>query len=280
MRRPIYRPFLSFFAQKQSDRPMILHGSAAIISAAMRSHPVALWGTDSGQAAVEAALTLPLVLFLVLGTLQLFLMGNARVQANYAVFRAVRAGVVNHGDCRAMSDAALAALLPSITRTNESARVIEAFRKRNVSAGYRYFAGEDASHNRQIFWLDRAPVAFTTDEDSNFDQWDLAADPRRLDARMVYWYALRIPFANWVMSRMFLGYYGLQAYSKANPLALTQGSPADGWVGSGDLEMQLRSELAERVSKKQFSFPIVVSHSMRMMSPLRKPFSEQCPRTK
>src|SRR5688572_11906480 len=36
---------------------------------------------DAGQAAVEAALTLPLAVFLVLGTLQLFLMLQARLMA-------------------------------------------------------------------------------------------------------------------------------------------------------------------------------------------------------
>ena len=41
-------------------------------------------GRQSGQAMVEAALSLPLVVFLVLGTLQLFLMLQARVLAQYA----------------------------------------------------------------------------------------------------------------------------------------------------------------------------------------------------
>ena len=41
---------------------------------------------------METALTLPLTLFLMLGTLQLFLMLQARVLTEYAVFRAVRVG--------------------------------------------------------------------------------------------------------------------------------------------------------------------------------------------
>ncbi len=70
---------------------------------------------ESGQAAVEAALTLPLVTFMLLGMLQLFMMLHARVMTQYAAFRATRAGSVNHGDCTRMKHAAIGALLPSFT---------------------------------------------------------------------------------------------------------------------------------------------------------------------
>src|SRR5688500_7914706 len=69
--------------------------------------------SESGQAAVEAALTLPLFMFMILGVLQLFLMLQGRVMAEYAVYRAVRAGSVNHGDCEAMKHAAILSLTPT-----------------------------------------------------------------------------------------------------------------------------------------------------------------------
>ena len=80
-----------------------------------------------GQAAVESALTLPLAVFLILGTLQLFMMFQARLLAHYAAFKAVRAGVVNNGSCAAMNDAALLALMPAFTRTDSVDRVVAAF---------------------------------------------------------------------------------------------------------------------------------------------------------
>ena len=66
-----------------------------------------------GQAAVETALVMPLLVFLLLGTLQLFLVLQARVLAEYAVFRATRSGSVGYGSCTRMRQAALLALLPS-----------------------------------------------------------------------------------------------------------------------------------------------------------------------
>src|SRR5437868_1991201 len=68
---------------------------------------------ESGQAAVEAALTMPMVLFMVMCTLQLFLIIQARLLTQYAVFRATRAGSMNHGDCVPMMHAAVGALIPS-----------------------------------------------------------------------------------------------------------------------------------------------------------------------
>ena len=49
---------------------------------------------------MEAALTLPLVVFLILGTLQLFMMLQGRIMAEYAVFKAVRAGSVTTATAR------------------------------------------------------------------------------------------------------------------------------------------------------------------------------------
>ena len=70
--------------------------------------------SESGQAAVEAALTLPLMVFLMLGTIQLFQMMHARVLAQYAAYRTTRAGSLNHGNCTRMTHAAVLSLMPSI----------------------------------------------------------------------------------------------------------------------------------------------------------------------
>src|SRR5436190_1258062 len=54
-------------------------------------------GARRGQATVEAALTVPLALFLVLGGLQVLLSMQARLMAQYAVARATKVGAANFG---------------------------------------------------------------------------------------------------------------------------------------------------------------------------------------
>src|SRR4051794_8341560 len=83
-----------------------------------------------GQALVEAVLTLPLTVFLILGSIQLFLMQQARLMAEYAAMRAVRAGSVNFGDCRSMTHAAIGAVLPTFARTNTPSDLARAFARR------------------------------------------------------------------------------------------------------------------------------------------------------
>ena len=92
---------------------------------------------DSGQAAVESALTLPVFLFMILGTLQLFLLLQARLMAEHAVFVATRAGSLSSGKCTRMKHAALLTLLPTFTPTHERKRLIDAFadRRRNRKQG-------------------------------------------------------------------------------------------------------------------------------------------------
>ena len=97
---------------------------------------------ESGQAVIESALTLPLTLFLLLGTLQLFLLLQARVLTEYALFRAVRVGSTNSAHCRPMMDAAVLALLPAF-RTylkggSPSSELAAEFRRHGSNNGYKY----------------------------------------------------------------------------------------------------------------------------------------------
>jgi TadE-like protein len=239
---------------------------------------------------VEAALTLPLVIFLVLGTLQLFMMLQGRIMAEYAAFQAVRAGSRNHGDCEPMVHAALAGLLPSVTpylggkgKGSAAEKLASAWKERIGSsgsgddAGPRYAPGKgrDGKHNGPIFWLVReSPRAAEVEspEDSDFDlpRGD-GSQAMRLEVRLIYWYRLRIPFADWVISRMMLAHLGLKNYDAANPL-----NPADakaGWEKSSarviNLDPLIRDELSSRVGSKQYVFPIQATYGMRMMTPAR-----------
>ena len=238
-------------------------------------------GADRGQAAVEAALTLPLVLFLALAVLQLTMLLQARLLAQYAVFKATRAGALHHGECEPMADAALGALLPSFyaftggsSPDRPARKFADAFRAFK-SAGYRFTAPQVGTFDGPVFWLRRdrpdlaelnarGPQAQLAGEDVDFDDPDLAL--MRMEVTLIYWYPMRIPFASWVLSRMAQAHFGIQDYAAVSPLLPTSSRP---WRGTARLDSRLATELGARAAQRQYVFPIPVSYTMRMMTPAR-----------
>lgn len=250
---------------------------------------------ESGQAAVESAITLPLAVFLILGTLQLFMMLNGRLMAEHAAFKAVRTGVVKHGDCVSMTHSAVAALLPSFSsflgRTTPGGtpaeKIANAVRLRTQGQPFdnSYVSGLDAGHDRTIVWIDR--VRPTTGEvtaasEHDFDDF---STPRangefgyRLEVQLVYWFPMKIPFANWVMATMFRAYFGLGNHvGPVDPLINTQ--KADWTATTSRLDANIASEFNTRYALKQYSFPIKASYAMRMMTPPRPSLfrNQNCP---
>jgi hypothetical protein len=237
---------------------------------------------ESGQAAVEAALTLPLMTFLFLGTLQLFLCYQARLLAVYAASRAVSAGSRNHGSCTSMNDAALAALLPAVEsflgpyrRGTPTENFAAAFRERTQGQPFATYSFRDGIHNgTSMFWLVRElPLS------ENEELFDLpTGQDRTLTLRLVFWYPMRIPFADWVLSAMFRAHYGLQDYVATNPLISPETAAWHKTVGGLTLEGAIGSELQSRAAARQYVFPITVGWAMRMMTPSRAG-SKNCPPT-
>ncbi|WP_224243837.1 TadE/TadG family type IV pilus assembly protein [Hyalangium gracile] len=239
---------------------------------------------ESGQAAVESALTLPLTLFLILGTLQLFMMLQGRVMAEYAAFEAARAGSRHHGDCKHMAHAALAGLLPSIVPylgngtpgSTPEEKLAMAWRQRVGSTENpdpRYLPGVDGTHDGPVFWLVREqPLSADVPhpEDFRFDAPFQEGGGMRLEVRLIYWFPLKIPFADWVMSHMFLASLGLRDFNGANPLMLARRQA--GWKAGKSprsLDDGIREELVSRLAARQYVFPIQATHGMRMMTPAR-----------
>lgn len=234
------------------------------------------WGTsadaESGQAAVESALTLPLTVFLILGTLQMFLMLQARVLTEYAAFHAVRTGAVKRGECKPMMHAAIATLLPAFTRTDNPDNLAQAFRRRRHG---RFKPNLDLGYNGDIVWIfrERPTLAeIALDEDEVFDdpaRYQSVDDVRRLEARIVFWYPMKIPFANWVLTRMILAHLGLQTYTFQNPLMPVYRADWQAGANAFSLETRIRDELMQRVGRDEFVFPLQASYTMRMMVPPR-----------
>lgn len=239
---------------------------------------------EAGQAAVESALVLPLVLFMILGTLQLFMMLQARVMAEYATYRAVRAGSVNHGNCEAMNHAAIAALIPTFRRATSPAELGAAFgavKDNTFGADYTLSSGTSIA-DHPIVWIYRerplmgqVPAIEDRDFDHAFDE-----EPMQLQATMVYWFPMRIPFADWVIARIVMAQMGIENYVAMNPLMPAQNA---NWEVSGtgqpahmngifsDVYTRMRTDLSGGV----YVFPIRANHTMRMMTPAKQHHFQQ-----
>ena len=90
---------------------------------------------ESGQAGVEAALVMPMLVMAGLMALQLAALQQARILTEYAAFLAARAGIVWGANNERMRDAALFALLPTLGRTDDPASLGETWeRARRQSA--------------------------------------------------------------------------------------------------------------------------------------------------
>ena len=62
---------------------------------------------------VEAAIVMPLMVFVILGVVQLTMIQHARIMTEYAAFNAARAGIVWNGDPWVMENAAIISLMPT-----------------------------------------------------------------------------------------------------------------------------------------------------------------------
>ncbi len=232
---------------------------------------------------MEAALTLPMVVFLILGTLQLFLMLQARIVAEHAAFMAARVGSVNHGNCDRMTHAAVLTLLPTFSSFLGNAvgspaeKLANAFDARLDEMGgapdqLKFVPALDAGHDREIVWIDRVSPLQGELNDSAEEEFDNPDSPNRytLGVRLVYWYPLKIPFANWVMSRMFLASLGIREFTGTNPIMPTQTNAHWESHGGNTLETELANEMRDRIDARQYAFPIQASFAMRMMTPPRR----------
>ena len=230
---------------------------------------------DSGQAAVEAALTLPLTVFLFLGMLQMFLLAQGRVLTQVGAYRATRVGSTNHGHCGRMVQAALLSVLPSIDSFLGGAagrpadKLANAFAKRRLNLYDETFSdgGAPSRYTGSIVWLVRERPTIAEVAAYDPDDVDQPVAPTRLETRLIFWFPLKVPFANWVVSRAWLAQYGLQAYTAQNPLLLTQRADWQASTNGHRLDAAIARELLERVNRGEYVFPVEATWTMRMMSP-------------
>ena len=235
--------------------------------------------TDSGQALVETALVMPLFVFIMLGTLQLGLMHQARALTTYAAYKAVRAGSLHHADRDVMARAAAAVLLPMISWQSSGVEKVvpvrdgvEYARKVQLIRALSLFVppveviicGPTRNNARGTAGID--PVARRNANEIQFDaplnlpaaDWR-ASDRTKLRIEVTFNYRMPIPFAN-----MFL-YQIARGQEDAELL----------WVTRTGFEQTRRRRVEARVRHDAmaraglgYTLPIRATYAMRMMSDL------------
>lgn len=234
----------------------------------------------SGQAAVETALVMPLFVFLVLGTLQLALLHQARLLTKYAAYKAARAGVVGNAGWNVMDNAALAAVMPMASSGAGGAeRVFRAETPAQWGASWRKIK-DNRLYGPIPYTVVRTcnptmaqlPPGIDLDLGVDFD------DPRtlgggswsefnvtRLQVQVTFFYRMPIPFANailWQMAR------GVENDESVRMLRMTPGKVRDTANPNGGLRTIEKQPIQERADAQEYIIPIRASWGMRMQSKL------------
>jgi hypothetical protein len=234
---------------------------------------------ESGQAAVESALTIPLFMFVLLGTLQLALMHQARLLTKYAAYKAVRVGAMTSANMKRMERAALAVLLPTIKanhavyKTTSAGDYASSFPRvmQNLmteDGQTKYVEIMVCSPNKELLGAgdehdfdDEAKTGSASARQPGRMEvpgWK-EFDRGRLSIQVTYNYRMIIPFADMMLYRIFMG------QDRADLLWTFRMSPLDPQVQQ---QQQLANKYDNLANAGQYVYPIRANYLMRMQSSL------------
>jgi hypothetical protein len=169
-----------------------------------------------GQAVVEAAIMLPAMVFLMLVTIQLTMLQQARLMADYAAYAAARTGIVQNGNNGTttrgtdgpMHAAAVLAILPTYGRTDSFTAL--ALAQTRFAADDALLSGFGLTQVR-VFVLNPTKADFTSwgghlnGQEIDFDDVRPGAtDATLLSLQVRYLYELRVPFANYMIQSIWM----------------------------------------------------------------------------
>ncbi len=251
---------------------------------------------------VEAALSIPLTTFLMLGIIELGMMHQAHIMTQVAAYRAVRAGIVNSGDCNSMKRAAFTALVPTFGPTPRVAGVRSipgrADTPGSAALVYTTYRAADAALKAALgFELVKVEVlnpkrrdisrvfgtygAHLNNQEIDFDDVrdQTVRDANLLSVRVKYWYRLRIPFANWTIHTTWLGQEILRAFKGVQFEVQTVGGVAERYAAQANAvskggDRQLAAAVAAGL--KLYYIPLHGTYTMRMQSNLMRRWVEPC----
>jgi Flp pilus assembly protein TadG len=227
--------------------------------------------SQSGQAMVETALTMPLFVFLVLGLLQMSLMHQARYMTKYAAYKAARTGSIHSAKKKAMVNAALGVLMPYVGQATS-----DLFYKTGTPTDYAlsYKAAQLANLTPLTSIVDVTICDPTGNVTGDFDdptsgmavlptntddppQWQ-QFNKGRLSVQVTFNFKLVIPFANMLIWKITAGLEDantMRVMRMGNKLLFL---PTPGRT--------IISKLGVRAAAKNYFIPIRNGWSMRMMS--------------
>jgi hypothetical protein len=250
-------------------------------------------GREEGQAVVEAAILLPAMIFLMLLTIQLTMLQQARLMADYAAYCAARTGIVqngNNGTSTAGTDgpmhaAAVLAILPTYGRTDSFA---------NIATAQARFAADDLA--LKALGLTQVRVFVLNPTRADFASWgghlngreidfdDVrpgATDATLLSLQVRYLYELRVPFANrliqsiWMAARVGLldAWRGqdwtaprMGSNTGGDAIAASRAAAAGAIVQDGTPEGIPLGALVAAGNARRYYLPVEAYYTMRMQS--------------
>jgi hypothetical protein len=233
---------------------------------------------QSGQAAVESAIVLPLFVFLILGTLQLGLMHQARLLTKYAAYKAVRAGSLHNASKGKMEKVALAVLLPMISQPgrkggNEYIRPVgsaEDFHSKwgelvtnQMQDGLKYAEVIVCGPTKQEVQSSGRELDFDDPAFSTGSNWK-DSQRTKLRVQVTFNYRMPIPFADWVIYQVVRGrkvYEGLRM-DDVNEGKEREGVNQRKFGGKRTGEGPYEQAAAQSV----YIMPIRATYTMRMQS--------------
>ncbi|QSQ20080.1 pilus assembly protein [Pyxidicoccus parkwayensis] len=238
-------------------------------------------GTEaqSGQAAVESAIVLPLFVFLILGILQLGLMHQARLMTKYAAYKAVRAGSLHNANVGEMEKAALAVLLPLVGTRTGGQDGIEIIRPVGSANEFNTKWSELATNEMPGVGLKYAEVMvcgptkeditaggreFDFDDPANTAPGNWRESQRtKLRIQVTFNYRMIIPFADWVIYHAARGREIADVIRMGKPKAAEQARLAGRKFASAGVS---ESAYDDAAAQDVYIMPIRATYTMRMQS--------------
>ncbi len=257
---------------------------------------------EPGQVAVETAITVPMMIFFVLGTIQLGMVHQAQMMTEYAAYRAARSAIVNNGDCDRMRFAAFIGVTPTLPNPSEfgipiSGRADTLF---NAAKLFNFWRVGNWLTTKLGFDIVQVQVVNPSKANLNstfnkldwrtgkneIDFDDLRPDAvaaNNLSVRVKYFYEMRIPFANRMIHSWLLG--GEWLKYDVGPLFESQEVSMTGLNSFEVLEGKGLSKGGDYVplyiaahlpSHPVYLIPLTGTYTMRMQSNLMKSKVSAC----